>query len=190
MYSLGYLGTIKEGSCALSAPRWIRRLDRLCPRACPAHIDSSWPACPAISIIEAPPDHVETPCPHYRERRDTPGDDVKGASISSEHALAGGCLRRLVRASRNTWCSIPRLGVRAAQGVTQIFQKLTLLLLRKPVAFIEQSQFIHGNDAAASQSLTERAAECDEGLLRRRPFEEVDPRARTVIQQNLEILFA
>jgi hypothetical protein len=128
MYSFGYLGTIKEGSCALSAPRWIRRLDRLCPRAWPAHIDSSWPAWPAwparpaISIIEAPPDHVETPCPHYRERRDTPGDDVKGASISSEHALAGGCLRRLVRASRNTWRSIPRLGIRAAQGVTQIFK--------------------------------------------------------------------
>ena len=43
---------------------------------------------PAISIIEAPPDHVETPpCPHYRDRRDRPGDDVRGASISSEHAL-------------------------------------------------------------------------------------------------------
>jgi hypothetical protein len=43
---------------------------------------------PAISIIEAPPDHVVTPCPHYRDRRDKPGDDVRGASISSEHALA------------------------------------------------------------------------------------------------------
>src|SRR5580698_740235 len=42
---------------------------------------------PAISIIEAPPDHVETACPHYRDRRDRPGDDVRGASISSEHAL-------------------------------------------------------------------------------------------------------
>jgi tRNA G46 methylase TrmB len=51
---------------------------------------------PAISIIEAPPDHVETPCPHYRDRRDRPGDDVRGASISSEHALAASlslCLR-------------------------------------------------------------------------------------------------
>ena len=41
---------------------------------------------PAISIIEAP-DHVETPCPHDRDRRDRLGDDVRGASISSEHAL-------------------------------------------------------------------------------------------------------
>jgi hypothetical protein len=64
------------------------------------------------------------------------------------------------------------------------------LLVGKPVAFIEQSQFIHGNDAAGTQSLTERAAERDEGRLRRRPFEEVDPRARTVIQQNFEIFFA
>src|SRR5271169_5224787 len=43
---------------------------------------------PAISMIEArpPPKHVETPCSHYRDRRDKPGDDVCGASISSEHS--------------------------------------------------------------------------------------------------------
>jgi hypothetical protein len=56
---------------------------------------------PAISIVEAPPDHVETPCPHYRERRDRPGDDVKGASISSEHALNGGVFRVLGK-----WCNV------------------------------------------------------------------------------------
>jgi hypothetical protein len=65
-------------------------------------MDSSWPGSsrlvPAMTIIEAPPDHVETPCLHYRDRRDRPGDDVRGASISSGHALSstlnGGGIRR------------------------------------------------------------------------------------------------
>jgi hypothetical protein len=82
------------------------------PGACPAHIDLSWPGLswlvPAISIIEAPPDHVETPCPHYRDRRDRPGDDVRGASISSEHASTACGLqqtRRCLRACRSRFPS-------------------------------------------------------------------------------------
>src|ERR1700722_9933949 len=51
---------------------------------------------PAITIIEAPPDHAETPRPHYRDRRDRPGDAVGGASISPARAL--GLPRRAARA--------------------------------------------------------------------------------------------